>query len=99
MPGLTRATFKGGYTYSFWKADAATGEAKEIWHNQPGDTTFATVANMRLAGDYLVFRFNIGGGRGGRGAAAAETPVGPDRRVGPLPLAEPDVARTRNRCC
>ena len=74
VPGLVRATFKGGYTCSFWKADAATGEAKEIWHNQPGDTTFAAIANMRLAGDYLVFRFNIGGGRG---AAAAEAPVGP----------------------
>ena len=37
IPGLTRATFKGGYTYSFWKADVATGEAKEVWHNQPGD--------------------------------------------------------------
>ena len=24
IPGLTRATFKGGYTYSFWKADVAT---------------------------------------------------------------------------
>ena len=77
VPGLTRATFKGGYTYSFWKADVATGEAKEIWHNQPGDTTFGTITNMRLAGDYLVFRFNIGGGRGGRGAAALEAPSGP----------------------
>ena len=68
IPGLTRATFKGGYTYSFWKADVATGEAKEIWHNQPGDPTFNTAANMRLAGDYLVFRFNVGGG-GAAGAA------------------------------
>ena len=78
IPGLTRATFKGGYTYSFWKADVATGEAKEVWHNQPGDLTFNAAANMRLAGDQLVFRFNVGGGRGGgRGQASAETPAGP----------------------
>ena len=78
IPGLARATFKGGYTYSLWKADAATGEAGEIWHNQPGDPTFNTVANMRLAGDNLVFRFNIGGGRGGgRGRAPGESPAAP----------------------
>ncbi|MCX6546344.1 MAG: prolyl oligopeptidase family serine peptidase [Acidobacteria bacterium] len=77
IPGLTRATFKGGYTYSFWKADIATGEAREVWHNQPGDMTFTTAANMRLAGDSLVFRFNLGGRGAGRGQASAETPAGP----------------------
>ena len=78
IPGLTRATFKGGYTYSFWRADAATGEAREIWHNDAGDLTFPTISNMRLAGDHLVFRFNIGGGRGGgRGQVQAEPPAGP----------------------
>jgi len=76
-PGLTRATFKGGYTYSFWKANVATGEASEIWHNQPGDPTFTTAANIRFAGDYLVFRFNVGGRGGGRGPIPAETPAGP----------------------
>ncbi len=78
IPGLTRATFKGGYTYSFWKADVATGEAREVWHNQPGDLTLNAAANMRLAGDYLVFRFNVGGGRGGgRGQEPSATPAGP----------------------
>jgi dipeptidyl-peptidase-4 len=78
IPGLTRSTFKGGYTYSFWKADVATGEAKEVWHNRPDDLTFNAVANLRLAGDYVVFRFNVGGGRGGgRGQAPADTPAGP----------------------
>jgi dipeptidyl aminopeptidase/acylaminoacyl peptidase len=78
IPGLTRATFKGGYTYSFWKADIVTGEAREVWHNQPGDFTIATAANLRLAGDSLVFRFNVGGARGGgRGQAPAEAAAGP----------------------
>jgi len=95
IPGLIRATFKGGYTYSFWKADVATGSGQEIWHNQPGDMTFATAANMRLAGDSLVFRFNVGGrgGGGGRGQAAPETPANaPDEwdRYHSLKLTTPD---------
>ena len=94
IPGLTRAAFKGGYTWSLWKAEAATGEAKEIWHNEPGDLAFSTISNMRLAGDYLVFRFNIGGGRGGgRGQVPAEAPAGPvDEwdRYHSLNLASPD---------
>jgi len=94
IPGLTRATFKGGYTYSYWKADVATREAKEVWHNQPGDLTFGAAANMRLAGDSLVFRFNVGGGRGGgRGQAPSETPaVPPDGwdRYHALNLSTPD---------
>ena len=94
IPGLTRATFKGGYTWSLWKAEAATGEAKEIWHNEPGDLTFSTISNMRLAGGHLVFRFNIGGGRGGgRGQAPEEAPAGPvDEwdRYHSLNLASPD---------
>jgi dipeptidyl aminopeptidase/acylaminoacyl peptidase len=78
VPGLTRATFKGGYTLSIMKADAATGEAHEIWHNEPNDSLAANLANPRLAGDYIVFPFNVGfgGGRGGRGAQQ-ETPAGP----------------------
>jgi dipeptidyl-peptidase-4 len=68
VPGLQRATFKGGYTLSVMKADVATGEAREVWHNQPNDPIVNNFANLRLAGDYIVFPFNIGGGRGGRGA-------------------------------
>ena len=79
IPGLVRATFKGGYTFSFWKADVATGAAKEIWHTQPGDMTFNSLGNAKLAGDYLVFRFNaFGGGRGGgRGQAPGDAPAAP----------------------
>ena len=42
-PGLMQATFKGGYTLSVWKADVATGEAQEVWHNEPNDRMFTTL--------------------------------------------------------
>jgi dipeptidyl-peptidase 4 len=83
IPGLQRATFRGGYTVSVMKADAATGEAKEVWHNQPNDTLVNTFTNLRLAGDYVVFPFNVGGGRG-RGARG--TPPAPP----PPPAGPPD---------
>jgi dipeptidyl aminopeptidase/acylaminoacyl peptidase len=55
IPGLTRATFKGGYTLSFWVADVATGEAREVWHNKPDDPTYARVNNIDWAGTHLMF--------------------------------------------
>jgi dipeptidyl-peptidase 4 len=42
-PGLYTATFAGGYTLSFWVADAATGEAKEFWHNEKDDKEFSAI--------------------------------------------------------
>jgi dipeptidyl-peptidase 4 len=66
-PGLMRATFKGGYTIGVYKADVTTGEATETWHNQANDTLVSNLAGLRLAGDFLIFPFNVGGGRGGRG--------------------------------
>src|SRR5581483_5234510 len=45
-PGLMTATFKGGYTLAFYKADATTGEAREAWHNQPHDALVASPANI-----------------------------------------------------
>ncbi len=51
-PGLMRATFKGGYTLAFYKADVATGDAQETWHNQLNDALVANVGNPRLAGDW-----------------------------------------------
>src|SRR4030095_3826527 len=42
-PGLMNATFTGGYTLSFWVADANDGTAKEFWHNQPKDPAFNSV--------------------------------------------------------
>ncbi len=71
VPGLTRSAFRGGYTFSIWKGEIATGEAREVWHAQPNDPMMSGAQNLRLAGDYIVFRFLPGGGRGGRGGAAA----------------------------
>ena len=78
-PGLMRATFKGGYTLAFYKADVNTGDAQETWHNQPNDPLASNIANMRLAGDFVVFPLNAGGGRGGgrggRGGIAPDQPA------------------------
>jgi dipeptidyl-peptidase 4 len=75
IPGLAQATFRGGYTLSVWKGDAASGEAVEVWHNQPNDRTFTTFTNLRLAGNYLIVPHNVGGGgRGGRGRGANPAP-------------------------
>jgi dipeptidyl aminopeptidase/acylaminoacyl peptidase len=70
-PGIMRATFRGGYTLAFYKADVSTGEAQETWHNQPNDPLVSTLAAPKLAGDYVIFQFGaLGfGGRGGRGNA------------------------------
>ena len=75
IAGLTRATFRGGYTLSLWKADVATTEAEEVWHNEPNDRLITNISNPRLAGDYVVFPLNAGGGgRGGRGRGQQPQP-------------------------
>lgn len=68
-PGMMRAAFQGGYTIAFYKADVATGDAHEVWHNQENDKIAANIGNPHLAGDYVVFQFvvPVAGGRGGRG--------------------------------
>jgi dipeptidyl-peptidase-4 len=56
-PGLFRATFKGGSTLSFWVADAATGHAREFWHNGPDDRHFEGVNAIEWAdADHIVFQ-------------------------------------------
>lgn len=55
IPGLTRATFAGGSRLAFWVADAATGEGREVWHDQPTSDAFAQVTSIRWAGDHLIF--------------------------------------------
>jgi dipeptidyl aminopeptidase/acylaminoacyl peptidase len=54
-PGLTRAAFTGGYTLSFWVADVATGEGREVWHNAPNDRAFPSVFSIDWANDQLLF--------------------------------------------
>ena len=92
-PGLMQATFKGGYTLAFYKADVLTGEAQETWHNRPNDPIAANIGGAHLAGDLVIFEFGAGGrgGRGGRGgngggrggaqAAAPTTPGTPAQPV------------------
>ncbi len=89
-PGIMRATFKGGHTLAFFKADVTTGEAQEVWHNQPNDPIVTTPANVRLAGDLVIFQFVApGSGRGGRGARGGRG--GPGGRAG---NAAPEVPLT-----
>jgi dipeptidyl-peptidase-4 len=84
-PGLMRSTFKGGHTIEFYKADVTTGDAQQVWQNQANDPIVMNPANIRLAGDYLVFQYVApGSGRGGRGGrggpggrAANPAPQGP----------------------
>src|SRR4051812_21831906 len=55
-PGLTTATFKGGYDISFIVANAATGEGKEFWHNAAQDKVFTNPSAIQWAGDRVVFQ-------------------------------------------
>jgi dipeptidyl-peptidase-4 len=52
--GFLEAKFQGGYTMSIWIADVATGEAREAWHNTPGDS-FAGVTAFQWTGSHFVF--------------------------------------------
>jgi dipeptidyl aminopeptidase/acylaminoacyl peptidase len=56
IPGLTRSTFRGGYTTSIWVGDPATGEAKEVWHTEPQETFLTRVNNIQYAGDRVIFQ-------------------------------------------
>ena len=56
--GLCTATFAGGYTLSIMIANTAdVRDAKEVWHNQPNDTLITNLANIRWAGDHLVYPY------------------------------------------
>jgi dipeptidyl aminopeptidase/acylaminoacyl peptidase len=56
IPGMMRATFRGGYTLSFWVGDPETGEAKEFWHHQPNDRVFPNVNAITWAGESVIFQ-------------------------------------------
>lgn len=70
IPGLSTASFRGGYTLSLWTATVADGRGREVWHNTPGDRMFGTIANMRAAGDFMIFPLTPGGGGRGQNSAA-----------------------------
>jgi len=97
IPGLVQATFKGGYTLSVWKGSPETGDATEVWHNEPNDRMFNNFNNVRLAGTHLLVPYNVGGGRGGgrgaRGAqpAAAAGPVDEWERYYSIDLSVPNA--------
>ena len=55
--GLYRAVFRGGYTISFMVANvAAPDSAREFWHNQPSDRTFANINGITWAGESVIFQ-------------------------------------------
>ena len=84
-PGLMRATFKGGSTLAFYKADVTTGEAQETWHNEPNDRMVTNFNNVRVAGNDIIFPYAPGGGgRGGRGRGAAPGDAPPPQPQGPV---------------
>ncbi len=53
--GLTKATFSGGYTLSFWVADAGTGQGREFWHNEASDKTFTALNGIQWTGQSVIF--------------------------------------------
>ena len=55
-PGLTSATFSGGYNLSFWVADAVTGDAQEFWHNAKDEKVFNGINTMTWQGEHVVFQ-------------------------------------------
>jgi dipeptidyl-peptidase-4 len=58
-PGLTRATFRGGYTMSLWVGDPATGEAREFWHTTPDERVFTGINIIQWAGDHVIFSVQV----------------------------------------
>jgi len=55
-PGLTSATFAGGYNLSFWVADVATGDAQEFWHNAVEEKVFNGINTIAWRGDRVLFQ-------------------------------------------
>ena len=55
QPGLYRGMLPGGHTLAVMLANAATGDAREIWHPAPDDRVFNAINAITWAGDSLVF--------------------------------------------
>ena len=85
-PGLYQAAFRGGYTIAVMIADVATGTARELWHNAPGDKVFTSVNNLRWAADRLVFPLSPPGDEWDRYFALATT----DSSAAPVMLTTTD---------
>jgi len=60
VPGMMRAAFRGGYTFSLWIADVASGKGREFWHPGERDRGFGRVRSVTCAGDHVVFRYEKG---------------------------------------
>jgi len=58
VPGLTRSTFKGGYTMSIWVADPATGDAREVWRTTPDERVFTNINSIQWAAGSVIFPMN-----------------------------------------
>ena len=66
IPGLARATFRGGYTLSFWIADipgalsrddgSIETPAREFWHAGSDDEAFERVNAIQFAGSHVIFQ-------------------------------------------
>ena len=54
--GMTEARFAGGHDFSIWVGDVRTGEAREVWHNAPGDEIHNEVRSVIWAGDHIIFQ-------------------------------------------
>ncbi len=61
--GMTEARFAGGHDFSVWVGDARTGEAREVWHNAPGDEIHREVRSVIWAGDHIIFQAEPDGWR------------------------------------
>lgn len=95
IPGLVTAKFRGGYDYSLWIADVATGQAHEIWNNAGERQTMPQPAGFRWEGGVLVYRGGGGrGGRGGPGGAGGRRGGGPQLKE-PVPAFSDTVAVLR----
>lgn len=69
--GMTEARFAGGYDFSIWVGDVRTGEAVEVWHNDPEDEIHREVRSVIWAGDHIIFQAEPEGWRRYYSVAAA----------------------------
>jgi len=80
-PGLTSATFSGGYNLSFWVADVATGDAQEFWHNAPEEKVFNGINTIAWSADRVLFQLEPE--EWTRFYSVPVQPIGPAHNTGP----------------